>query len=101
MVLGIDDSGHLRIRIFDEDGNRIRDSAESELPDTQAGVSGPKGGARPLQNLWSLPSGRAGSSGADAEATMKTRLIRCPSCGATNRVPLDRGEAGPRPVCGR
>jgi thioredoxin 2 len=32
---------------------------------------------------------------------METRLIRCPSCGVTNRVPLDKVEAGLRPVCGR
>src|SRR3954452_9830365 len=30
-----------------------------------------------------------------------TRLIRCPSCGVTNRVPMDKVEAGLRPVCGR
>ena len=29
------------------------------------------------------------------------RLIRCPACGATNRVPEDRLAAGHRPVCGR
>jgi thioredoxin 2 len=29
------------------------------------------------------------------------RLIRCPACGATNRVPWDRVEAGVRPACGR
>ena len=29
------------------------------------------------------------------------RLVRCPACGATNRVPLDRLEAGQQPVCGR
>lgn len=32
---------------------------------------------------------------------MEARLIRCPSCGATNRVPLDKVAAGLRPVCGR
>ena len=31
----------------------------------------------------------------------ETRLIRCPSCGVTNRVPLDEVEAGRKPVCGR
>jgi thioredoxin 2 len=30
-----------------------------------------------------------------------TELIRCPSCGATNRVPADKLAAGRRPVCGR
>jgi thioredoxin 2 len=30
-----------------------------------------------------------------------TDLIRCPSCGATNRVPADKLVAGRRPVCGR
>jgi thioredoxin 2 len=30
-----------------------------------------------------------------------SRLIRCPACGATNRVPLARLAAGQRPVCGR
>jgi thioredoxin len=31
----------------------------------------------------------------------ETRLVRCPTCGATNRVPLDKLEAGRQPVCGR
>jgi thioredoxin 2 len=31
----------------------------------------------------------------------ETQLIRCPSCGATNRVPLDKVEQGLEPVCGR
>jgi thioredoxin 2 len=31
----------------------------------------------------------------------ETRLIRCPSCGVTNRVPLDKVEIGLKPVCGR
>jgi thioredoxin 2 len=30
-----------------------------------------------------------------------TRLIRCPACGATNRVPLEKVEAGLTPICGR
>ena len=30
-----------------------------------------------------------------------TQLIRCPGCGATNRVPADRIGLGLRPVCGR
>ena len=29
------------------------------------------------------------------------RLIRCPSCGSTNRVPLEKVEQGLTPVCGR
>src|SRR5947209_3176641 len=29
------------------------------------------------------------------------KLIRCPSCGVTNRVPLEKVESGLRPVCGR
>jgi thioredoxin 2 len=29
------------------------------------------------------------------------RLIRCPACGAMNRLPLSRLSAGRRPVCGR
>jgi thioredoxin 2 len=29
------------------------------------------------------------------------QLIRCPSCGATNRVPLEKIEQGLAPVCGR
>ena len=29
------------------------------------------------------------------------RLIRCPSCGATNRVPPEKLEEGLQPVCGR
>jgi thioredoxin 2 len=28
-------------------------------------------------------------------------LLQCPSCGATNRVPLDKIGAGREPVCGR
>ena len=32
---------------------------------------------------------------------METRLIRCRSCGVTNRIPLEKVEAGLRPVCGR
>jgi len=31
----------------------------------------------------------------------ETRLIRCPSCGVTNRVPLQKVEEGLTPVCGR
>jgi thioredoxin 2 len=38
---------------------------------------------------------------APREETMQTRLVRCPSCGVTNRVPLEKVEAGLRPVCGR
>jgi thioredoxin 2 len=32
---------------------------------------------------------------------VESRLIRCPTCGATNRAPVDKLEAGQRPVCGR
>jgi thioredoxin 2 len=35
------------------------------------------------------------------EDTLMTRLIRCPACGATNRVPWDKVQAGFEPVCGR
>jgi thioredoxin 2 len=31
----------------------------------------------------------------------ETQLIRCPSCGATNRVPQEKIELGLAPVCGR
>jgi thioredoxin 2 len=31
----------------------------------------------------------------------ETQLVRCPSCGATNRVPQDKLERGLAPVCGR
>jgi thioredoxin 2 len=31
----------------------------------------------------------------------ETQLIRCPSCGVTNRVPLEKLESGLRPICGR
>jgi thioredoxin 2 len=31
----------------------------------------------------------------------ETQLIRCPSCGATNRVPREKIERGLAPVCGR
>jgi len=29
------------------------------------------------------------------------QLIRCPTCGATNRVPLEKIQQGLKPVCGR
>ena len=31
----------------------------------------------------------------------ETRLIRCPACGATNRVPLEKVVGGLTPICGR
>ena len=31
----------------------------------------------------------------------ETQLICCPSCGETNRVPMDRLASGLTPVCGR
>ena len=31
----------------------------------------------------------------------EARLIRCPSCGATNRVPLEKIAQGLKPICGR
>jgi thioredoxin 2 len=31
----------------------------------------------------------------------ETQLIRCPSCGATNRVPQEKVDQGLAPVCGR
>ena len=34
-------------------------------------------------------------------ATPDNQLMRCPSCGATNRVPRARLEGGQQPVCGR
>lgn len=34
-------------------------------------------------------------------ATTDVQLIRCPSCGATNRVPRGRLESGDQPICGR
>lgn len=34
-------------------------------------------------------------------ATSDAQLIRCPSCGATNRVPRERLESGDQPICGR
>ena len=34
-------------------------------------------------------------------ATSDVQLIRCPSCGATNRVPRERLQSGGQPVCGR
>jgi len=33
--------------------------------------------------------------------TAEVTLVRCPSCGATNRVPVSAVRAGKRPVCGR
>jgi thioredoxin 2 len=36
------------------------------------------------------------------EAAMsETQLIRCPSCGVTNRVPMEKVESGLKPICGR
>src|SRR4051812_45039335 len=34
-------------------------------------------------------------------AMAENLLIRCPKCGAKNRVPHDKVESGLRPVCGR
>ena len=34
-------------------------------------------------------------------ATTDVQLIRCPSCGATNRVPRARLQSGDQPICGR
>ena len=34
-------------------------------------------------------------------STPDTQLVRCPACGATNRVPAGPLSAGRRPVCGR
>ena len=31
----------------------------------------------------------------------ETQLIRCPKCGLTNRVPVDKIQQGLRPVCGQ
>lgn len=31
----------------------------------------------------------------------ETRLIRCPKCGMSNRVPVDKIQQGLRPVCGQ
>ncbi len=31
----------------------------------------------------------------------ETQLIRCPSCGAANRVPLEKIKPGLEPICGR
>jgi thioredoxin 2 len=31
----------------------------------------------------------------------ESRLVRCPNCGATNRVPLEKLAGGQQPVCGR
>jgi thioredoxin 2 len=34
-------------------------------------------------------------------ATADVQLMRCPSCGATNRVPRERLQGGDQPICGR
>ncbi|MGA9769198.1 MAG: thioredoxin [Blastocatellia bacterium] len=34
-------------------------------------------------------------------AATETQLIRCPSCGANNRVPLSKLDGNHQPVCGR
>jgi thioredoxin 2 len=38
---------------------------------------------------------------ADGFGASEARLIRCPACGATNRVPRDKLARGLAPVCGR
>jgi len=44
---------------------------------------------------------RIGVEGRRVEgASVRTQLIRCPSCGVTNRVPLGKAECGLTPVCG-
>jgi len=32
---------------------------------------------------------------------VESRVVRCPTCSASNRVPLDQAAAGRQPVCGR
>jgi thioredoxin 2 len=44
---------------------------------------------------WVSPSERRGA------AVSEARLIRCPSCGVTNRVPLEKVAQGLTPICGR
>jgi thioredoxin 2 len=45
---------------------------------------------------------RKGDSMTSTESTMpETTLIRCPNCGATNRVPLARLTQGRHAICGR
>jgi thioredoxin 2 len=44
----------------------------------------------------------AGDAGVrSAQAVSETTLIRCPACGATNRVPKEKLAQGLEPVCGR
>jgi sugar phosphate permease len=38
VIVGIDNNSLLRIRIFDADGNRVKDTDETKLPNTQAGA---------------------------------------------------------------
>jgi thioredoxin 2 len=38
---------------------------------------------------------------AEGAAVSEARLIRCPSCGVTNRVPLEKVAQGLTPICGR
>ena len=35
------------------------------------------------------------------EPMTESRLVQCPACGATNRVPMDEMKPGRQPVCGR
>lgn len=63
---------------------------------------------RPNSKRWTgRPAGRSsGSAGQDAASKDATampdaRLIRCPACGVTNRVPRDKIDRGLEPVCGR
>jgi thioredoxin 2 len=39
--------------------------------------------------------------GTSGRGTADAQLIRCPACGATNRVPLEKIAQGLAPVCGR
>ena len=52
-------------------------------------------GAGPTEDL------RGWAPGEMRPSCPRRKLIRCPSCGVTNRVPLEKVESGLTPICGR
>jgi thioredoxin 2 len=50
---------------------------------------------------WDLDDPNPTGRGSQMAATPESELIRCPSCGATNRVAAERKRQGFEPVCGR
>ena len=54
--------------------------------------------------IFSISPQTRGSTSAPTpreEPMTESRLVQCPACGATNRVPMDEMKSGRQPVCGR